>query len=72
MNPQGAGSHGRFKEKHKFPFPLLVDSGKRVADLYHCGGLFVRRTVYLIGPDGRIAFAERGMPSPDQVIKAAR
>ena len=70
MNPQSASSHARFKDKHQLPFPLLVDSGKRVAERYRCGGLFVRRTVYLIGPDGRILFAERGMPSPDQVMKA--
>ena len=72
VNPQSARSHASFRDKHKFPFPLLVDEGKRVADAYKCGALIVRRTVYLIGPDGRIRFARRGMPSPDEVLKATR
>jgi hypothetical protein len=27
--------------------------------------------VYLIGPDGRIRYAKRGMPDPDEVLAAA-
>jgi len=30
----------------------------------------VNRTVYLIGKDGTIRFAQRGMPPPDQVLAA--
>lgn len=71
VNPSSAASHARFREKREFPFPLLVDEGKRVADLYHAGGLIVRRTVYLIGPDGLIRFAQRGKPEPEQVLAAA-
>ena len=65
-----AASHARFRRNHQFPFPLLVDADKRVADRYKCGGIFVRRTVYLVGPDGRIAFAKRGSPVPAEVLKA--
>lgn len=73
VNPSGAESHAKFRDRHKLPFPLLIDEGKRVAVLYKTGGLlFVTRTVYLIGPDGRIAYAKRGMPSPDDVIKFAK
>jgi hypothetical protein len=50
---------------------LLVDSGRKVASLYHANGLFVKRTVYLIGPDRIIRFAQRGMPSPMEVLAAA-
>jgi thioredoxin-dependent peroxiredoxin len=71
VNPQNPSSHARFKDKFKFPFPLLVDSGQRVAGLYHCNGIFVKRTVYLIGPDGRIAFSQRGAPSAEQILKSA-
>jgi peroxiredoxin Q/BCP len=71
VSPQSASSHAGFSGKHKFPFPLLVDAAKNVADLYKCGGLILRRTVYLIGPDGKIRFARRGMPSPDEVIQQA-
>jgi len=50
---------------------LLVDEGKRVASLYHAGGLIVRRTVYLIGPDGAIRYGRRGKPPVSEVLAAA-
>ncbi len=71
VNPQGAPSHVKFREKYHFPFPLLVDRGQQVARLYQANGLFVKRTVYLIGPDGVIHFARRGMPKPAEVLAAA-
>lgn len=71
VNPQAAASHTRFREKHALPFPLLVDAGRRVAGLYRAGGWIVRRTVYLIGPDGVIRYARRGKPAPDEVLAAA-
>ena len=72
VNPQAAGSHSRFKDKFKLPFPLLVDAGKLVAEQYHCHGIFVKRTVYLIAPDGRIAFSQRGAPSVEQVLRMVK
>jgi peroxiredoxin Q/BCP len=72
VNPQGAQAHSRFREKYHFPFPLLVDRGQKVASLYHANGLIVKRTVYLIGPDGKIRFAKRGMPKPAEVLAAAK
>ncbi|HUP05029.1 MAG TPA: peroxiredoxin [Bryobacteraceae bacterium] len=71
VNPQDARSHTRFREKFGFPFPLLVDRGRKVAALYHAGGPIVRRTVYLIGPDGNIRLARRGMPKPAELIELA-
>lgn len=71
VNPQGAGKHERFRRKFQFPFPLLVDKEQRVAALYHANGIIVKRTVYLIGRDGRIRFARRGMPRPSEVLGAA-
>jgi thioredoxin-dependent peroxiredoxin len=71
VNPQGAARHARFRQKYQFPFPLLVDSGREVAKLYQANGLIVKRTVYLIGPDGVIRFAQRGMPAPSEVLAAA-
>ena len=70
VNPQSAESHSAFRKKQKLPFPLLVDEGQKVARLYHASGIAPKRTVYLIGQDGRIVFAQRGMPSPDQVLAA--
>jgi peroxiredoxin Q/BCP len=43
-----------------------------VASLYRANGLIVKRTVYLVGPDGIIRFAQRGMPDPKEVLAAAR
>jgi peroxiredoxin Q/BCP len=70
VNPQSANSHVRFRSKCRLPFPLLVDSGQTIGALYHTRGFMVKRTVYLIGPDGRIRYARRGMPDPDEVLAA--
>jgi peroxiredoxin Q/BCP len=72
VNPAGPEKHERFRGKFTLPFPLLVDRGQRIAKLYHANGLIIKRTVYLIGPDGVIRFARRGMPSPSEVLAAAR
>lgn len=72
VNPQGAASHKKFVAKFGFPFPILVDHGGRIAAEYRSGGWFVRRTVYAIGADGKIVFAQRGIPSPDLVLAALR
>ena len=71
VNPQSAQSHLKFREKFHLPFPLLVDRGRKVAALYHANGLIVKRTVYLIGPDGVIRFARRGKPTPAEVLAEA-
>ena len=49
-----------------------MDAGQKVAALYHSSGLFVKRTVYLIGPDGVIRYAKRGKPDPQEVLAAAQ
>jgi thioredoxin-dependent peroxiredoxin len=72
VNPAGSGKHAQFRDKHSLPFPLLIDEGQRIAKAYKSSmGIAPRRTVYLIGPDGRIRFAQRGMPSPGDVLAHA-
>jgi thioredoxin-dependent peroxiredoxin len=71
VNPQAAAKHTKFRDRYNFQFPLLVDEKQRVANLYKCSGLIVRRTVYLIGPDGTIRFSRRGNPPPAEVLKSA-
>ena len=71
VNPESARSHGEFRRKYGFPFPLLVDSAQKVGTLYHTNGLIVKQTVYLIGPDGAIRFARRGVPPPHEVLSHA-
>jgi thioredoxin-dependent peroxiredoxin len=72
VNPGSAASHQKFQQKYHFPFPLLVDSGQKVAALYHADGLMVKRTVYLIGPDGVIRYAKRGKPDPAEVLASTK
>jgi peroxiredoxin Q/BCP len=71
VNPADQARHARFRSHHNFPFPLLVDRGRHVARLYQASGLIIKRSVYLIGPDGIIRYAARGNPSPTEVLKAA-
>jgi peroxiredoxin Q/BCP len=71
VNPQSPDSHKKFRNKYKFQFGLLVDTGQKVGELYHTNGLFVKRTVYLIGKDGVIRYAKRGKPAPEEVLAAA-
>ena len=72
INPGSAESHKKFVDKNKLEFPLLVDEGQEVARRYTANGLFVKRTVYLIDPDGIIRFGTRGMPSPLEILKHAK
>jgi peroxiredoxin Q/BCP len=71
INPWSAASHEKFRKKHSFPFPLLADAGQAVGALYSTKGIWVRRTVYLIGPDGTIRYARRGKPDASEVLQAA-
>jgi peroxiredoxin Q/BCP len=70
INAQSAKSHKKFVEKQHFPFPLLVDSDKKVVTAYGTKGLLTKRTVYGIDKDGRIVFAQRGLPGTDGVLAA--
>lgn len=72
VNPGSGDSHKKFAQKYDLPFPLLVDEGQQVAKLYQANGLLVKRTVYLVDPEGVIRFAQRGMPKPDEILKYAK
>jgi len=68
VNPQSARSHDKFREKFRFPFPLLVDQSQKVAALYHANGLIVRRTVYRIGRTASSASRGGGTPRVEEVL----
>jgi peroxiredoxin Q/BCP len=72
VNPGGGSSHAGFRAKQHLPFPLLVDKGQKISEAYHANGLVVKRTVYLIGPDGLIRYARRGKPPVEEVLAAAK
>jgi thioredoxin-dependent peroxiredoxin len=71
VNPGGEGRHAKFRDHHSFPFALLADPGQRVGADYRTKGLIVKRTVYLIGKSGKIRYARRGKPVPEEVLAAA-
>ncbi len=54
INPQSPESHGRFAEKHSFPFPLLSDLDGSVCKQYDALGLFgkAKRSLVVVGQDG--------------------
>jgi peroxiredoxin Q/BCP len=71
VNPGNAESHQKFIAKQKYPFPLLVDEKSEVAKAYNAKGLlFTKRTVYGIDKEGKIVFAQRGMPSDREILAA--
>lgn len=72
VNPAGQAKHAQFATQHRFPFPLLADTGGQVVGAYGCRMLFgiVRRAVYVIDKQGRVAFAERGNPAPASILRA--
>ena len=71
INPGDERKHARFRANHNFPFRLLADPGQRVGASYHTKGFIVKRTVYLIGRSGKIQYAKRGKPAPEEVLSAA-
>jgi thioredoxin-dependent peroxiredoxin len=71
VNPGGEGKHAKFRANHSFPFALLADPGQRVGADYRTKWLIVKRTVYLIGKSGKIRYAKRGKPVPDEVLATA-
>lgn len=71
INPASVSKHAGFAEKHGFPFPVLSDEGSRIAKAYGAAGtIFIQRSVYVIGRDGKVALADRGVVSHDRILAA--
>ena len=61
-------SHEKFQEKHDLPFPLLVDSDKKIARAYGVKGtLFADRDVVVIDPKGKVVKILRSV-DPDNIV----
>ena len=63
VSPDSGASHIKFKKKYQLQFPLLVDEGHKICDLYGVWGPKkfmgksyegVLRTTFLIDPEGNI------------------
>ena len=64
INNDSNDSHMKFSQKHKLPFKLLSDPGKKIASLYDAKGtlgMYTKRVTYLIGLDGKIEKIIEGM-----------
>jgi peroxiredoxin Q/BCP len=64
INNDSSDSHMTFSQKHKLPFKLLSDPGKKIASLYDAKGtlgMYTKRVTYLIGLDGKIEKIIEGM-----------
>ena len=62
---------GYHVEKMEFNFPLLSDPDRGIAQAYHAvkdDGQGIWRSVYVVGRDGKIRYAQRGAPPPDDVV----
>jgi len=73
VNPASVDSHHSYAEKMRFSFPLLSDPERAIARAYAAlkdDGKGIQRTVYVIGRDGTVRFAQRGAPSVDDIVAA--
>lgn len=71
INPARVERHARFAASHGFPFPVLSDQKSAIARAYRASGfVFNKRTVYVIGRDGRVLLAGRGVVSHDEIFAA--
>jgi peroxiredoxin Q/BCP len=73
VNPASVDSHQGYVEKFRFNFPLLSDPERAIAEAY-CAlkddGKGIQRTVYVIGRDGTVRFAQRGAPPVEDIVRA--
>ena len=67
ISADSIGTHQRFASSLKLPFRLLSDPDQRVAKQYASKdkGGYNRRTVYVIGPDGRVKFRNLSFNAQD-------
>ena len=73
VNPAGTDAHQKFCDGFGFKFPILSDPELKVATAYGAqkgGGN--RRTVVVVGPDGKVVFHRYGMPTDDEILGALK
>ncbi len=82
VSPDGEASHVKFRDKYELPFTLLSDPDREVAKaygvwrerkLYGKLSFGIHRSTFVIGPDGTVVKAMRGVKPdghPEQVLAA--
>lgn len=75
VNHADEKSHSNFADKHQFPFPLLIDTDKKISKKYGAikklfSATVIKRTVVVISKDGTVVFYKHGMPKEADILKA--
>lgn len=75
VNHADAESHQTFIRQHSFPFPLLIDTGKKVSAKFGATKSFfktkiIKRSVIGIDKQGIVRYLRRGMPKDSEILKA--
>ncbi len=73
VNPADPDSHWKYVEKMGFNFPLLSDPDRAITRAYHAlkeDDRGIQRSVYVVGRDGKVVFAQRGAPPVDEIVAA--
>ena len=73
VNPGDAESHEKFRDTYELPFDLLVDEGGKIAEAYGSlkeDGSGTRRSVIVVGKNGKIIFSSEGAPAWEDVRDA--
>lgn len=72
INPASVTSHQNYCDKKGFGFPILSDPDKQTLARYKAlkdDGQKVQRSVYAVGPDGKIIFAEQGHADYKEIME---
>lgn len=75
VNPASIDSHRKYVEQMQFNFPLLTDPDRAIAQAYQAlkeDDRGIARTVYVVGKDGTVRFAQRGAPAVDEIVAAVK
>ena len=84
VSTDSADSHTKFRERHRLPFPLLVDEDAKVATEYGAWGektlygrksIGMTRSTFVIGPDGALTKVwkrARAASNADDVLNLLR
>lgn len=72
VNPASSERHTGFAAKNRLPFPLLVDTKGEITARYGCRAVFgiVKRTVYVLDRQGKVAWVKRGNPAVSEILRA--
>jgi len=73
VNPAGVDAHKGYVDKFRFNFPLLSDPERAMSEAYNAlkdDGKGIQRTVYVIGRDGTVRYAQRGAPPVEDIVRA--